>query len=287
MARAPSPRVAMETGSAAEMPEFKASIDFTTEMTMAMLTASRVRREAAASLTGASRHDGLSGDSSASARDCTKATKASPIRMAPAIGIRRAGIRSVEIEGVVDGVAARERRHRSDEEDPPGRQELLVPRGMGRGPSAASDMRGDVATPEIQSRGDAEGDPEQEQVRQGAVSGEQVRELGDRALQGPQVARDVGRDPHPEIGAHQRRGPLEQPAGEGGAPAVGDLVEDLVALHEQRLGEALGLVDFGDGVLALRALLGDVLALLAFLGLGPELVQALAGRVEARLHESR
>ena len=58
MASAPSPRVAMETGSAAEIPEFKASTDFTTEMTMAMLTASRVMREAEASLTGAKRQAG-------------------------------------------------------------------------------------------------------------------------------------------------------------------------------------------------------------------------------------
>ena len=56
MATAPMPRVAIEIGSAAEMPEFSASIDFTTVITVAMPTASRVTRIAAASLTGAGRH---------------------------------------------------------------------------------------------------------------------------------------------------------------------------------------------------------------------------------------
>ena len=85
----------MEIGRAAEIPEFSASTDFTTVTTVAMPTASRVRRVAAASLTGAGRQAGFSGLSRPSQRASTKAMKASPPRIAAATGRSRDGRRSV------------------------------------------------------------------------------------------------------------------------------------------------------------------------------------------------
>ena len=85
----------MEIGRAAEIPEFNASTDFTTVITVAMPTASRVRRVAAASPTGAGRQAGFSGLSSPSHRASTKAMKARPPRIAAATGSSRDGSRLV------------------------------------------------------------------------------------------------------------------------------------------------------------------------------------------------
>jgi len=95
VATAPRPRVAIEIGSAAEIPELSASTDFTTVITVAMPTASRVSRVAAASPTGAGRQAGLSGLSNPSHRASTKAMKASPPRIAAATGSSRDGSRLV------------------------------------------------------------------------------------------------------------------------------------------------------------------------------------------------
>ncbi len=92
---APMPRVAMEIGRAAEMPEFSASTDFTMVAMVAMPTARSFKRVAAESLTGAGRQLGFSGLRRPSHRASTAAMKARPHRIIPATGRSREGSRFV------------------------------------------------------------------------------------------------------------------------------------------------------------------------------------------------
>ena len=188
----------------------------------------------------------------------------------------------MESRGVIDGVASHHRRYGAEEEDAPGRHQLHALRRVDDALAAPPETRGNVSASEIQRHGDAKRDPEQKKIPDRSVAAEQASDITDGGLQSPDVARDIVGDTHPEVGIHQCRRAFEQAAGEGCPALVRDLVDDLFALHKKRFRQPLRLVDLGDRMLALAPLLGDVLALLAFLRLRAELRQALAGRFETR-----
>ena len=114
------------------------------------------------------------------------------------------------------------------------------------------------------------------------------REALDRILrddaQSGEVARKVVRRRHPEVGAEDAVGPLEQRAREDGAAAVAHLGGQLLGLDQDGAGQPLRLIEFGDRALPLGAVAGDVGAFLGvvLLGLGAELFEPRLGGFELR-----
>ena len=102
--------------------------------------------------------------------------------------------------------------------------------------------------------------------------------------QGGEVAREVVCRRHPEVGAEEAVGPLEQRAREDGAAAVAHLGGQLLGLDQDGAGQPLRLIEFGDGALPLSAVAGDIGAFFGgvLLGLRAELFEPGLGGVALR-----
>ena len=144
---------------------------------------------------------------------------------------------------------------------------------------ARHEPRREIPPPNGEPHGGAERESQQEQGAEPCLPDAAFdRVLRDDA-QNSEVTWKAARHRRPEIGAQKAVGPLEQRAREKGPPAVAHLGGELLGLDQDGPGQALRLIEFGDGALPLGAVIGEVGALLGvvLLGLGAELVKPRLG----------
>ena len=287
-ASAKTARVTTVIGRAAAIAWLKVSSTFPTTRQPASVTANRVIRAAAASL----RRDEPPGARGPGpgwrprARR-TKATKARPRRIGrdDRLEARRHDVDRVE--GDPDDPAARDRRHRPEQQDAERGQEAaaarrLVDRGIAR--DRAAGRRGG-ARHRARSRRRARA--------RGAAGCRRSPRAADRSSGIAQDGADAPANSRgmawatlvPEVGAEDAGALLEQGAGEEPPGAGRRSGWRAARLDEERAAEALRLVELRDRALALRPVPGDVGAFLrlALLRLGAELVEPGLGGFELRL----
>ena len=241
-------------------------------------------RAAALSLSGRSRQDASSGrqDRLRERVDEGHEGKARQQRQRQRLHAGRQHAR--DMQRPIDQQAARGGRERADKEHSQGGQETAPARGVVDRRIARHETQREVAPADAERRGDAEGEPQQEQDAERRIPRETLDRIPRDDAQCAEVARKVVRRRHPEVGAEDAVGPLEQRAGEGGAAAVAHLGGQLLGLDQDGAGQPLRLVEFGDGALPLGAVAGDIGALVGvvLLGLGAELFEPRLGGVAFR-----